>query len=200
MQHIWTYPAHVVRVIDGDSVVVDIELGYGVWLHKQHLRLYGIDAPERNRIATRKEGEKSRDFLIDMLNDTDPIWIHSIGKDKYGRWLTDIYPTATSGFTYNAAMIRGEHAQHYYGKKRDRIGIFVMSGTGETDFPDAFDLIMESMEVLRAERTYLLNEISYIARSKLFDYWNKGEEVPEYSIMVEQSEGKELKLFIKRFS
>ena len=36
----------MVRVVDGDTVDVDIDLGFGVWLRKQRIRLYGIDTPE----------------------------------------------------------------------------------------------------------------------------------------------------------
>ena len=36
----------MLRVIDGDTVDVDIDLGFGVWLRKQRIRLYGIDTPE----------------------------------------------------------------------------------------------------------------------------------------------------------
>ena len=36
----------MVKVVDGDTVDVDIDLGFGVWLRKQRIRLYGIDTPE----------------------------------------------------------------------------------------------------------------------------------------------------------
>ena len=41
----YEYRCKVVRVIDGDTVDVDIDLGFGVWLHKERVRLYGIDTP-----------------------------------------------------------------------------------------------------------------------------------------------------------
>lgn len=44
---LYTYQAEIVRVIDGDTVVANIDLGFRTWLHDEHLRLYGIDAPER---------------------------------------------------------------------------------------------------------------------------------------------------------
>ena len=40
------YKCKLVRVVDGDTVDVDIDLGFGVWLRKQRIRLYGIDTPE----------------------------------------------------------------------------------------------------------------------------------------------------------
>ena len=40
------YPAKVERVIDGDTIIVDLYLGLGVILDDQYIRLYGIDAWE----------------------------------------------------------------------------------------------------------------------------------------------------------
>ena len=49
----WTYRAKVVRVIDGDTVDVDIDLGFGIWQKNERVRIMGIDTPEsrtRNKI------------------------------------------------------------------------------------------------------------------------------------------------------
>lgn len=43
---IYTYRAEIVRVIDGDTIVANVDLGFRTWLHDEHLRLYGIDTPE----------------------------------------------------------------------------------------------------------------------------------------------------------
>ena len=40
------YKCKVTNVVDGDTVDVDIDLGFGVWLRDQRIRLYGIDTPE----------------------------------------------------------------------------------------------------------------------------------------------------------
>jgi micrococcal nuclease len=42
----YEYRCKIVKIIDGDTVDVDIDLGFGVWLHKERVRLYGIDTPE----------------------------------------------------------------------------------------------------------------------------------------------------------
>ena len=39
----YEYKCKMVKVIDGDTVDVDIDLGFGVWLRKQRIRMYGID-------------------------------------------------------------------------------------------------------------------------------------------------------------
>ena len=40
------YKIDVLRVVDGDTVDVDIDLGFGVWLRNQRVRIVGIDTPE----------------------------------------------------------------------------------------------------------------------------------------------------------
>ena len=51
----YEYKCKVVRVVDGDTVDVDIDLGFDVWLSKQRVRLYGVDTPESR---TRDKEEK----------------------------------------------------------------------------------------------------------------------------------------------
>ena len=40
------YRCQILRVVDGDTVDIDIDLGFGVWMRKQRVRLYGVDTPE----------------------------------------------------------------------------------------------------------------------------------------------------------
>ena len=42
----YEYKALINRVVDGDTVDVDIDLGFGVWLHDERVRIMGIDTPE----------------------------------------------------------------------------------------------------------------------------------------------------------
>ena len=42
----YEYKAKILRVVDGDTVDVDIDLGFGVWLHRERVRMMGIDTPE----------------------------------------------------------------------------------------------------------------------------------------------------------
>ena len=59
------YKCKLLRVIDGDTVDVDIDLGFGVWLRKQRIRMYGIDTPEsRTRdLEEKKYGLAAKEFL-----------------------------------------------------------------------------------------------------------------------------------------
>jgi micrococcal nuclease len=56
----YEYKATVVKVVDGDTVDVDIDLGFDTWLHNQRIRLYGIDTPE---CRTRNKQEKAHGLL-----------------------------------------------------------------------------------------------------------------------------------------
>ena len=49
------YDVHIVKIVDGDTVDVDINLGFGVWLHDERVRIMGIDTPESR---TRDDVEK----------------------------------------------------------------------------------------------------------------------------------------------
>ena len=42
----YEFKCKLVKVVDGDTIDIDIDLGFGVWLQKQRIRLYGIDTPE----------------------------------------------------------------------------------------------------------------------------------------------------------
>ena len=92
----YEYKCTVVKVVDGDTVDVDIDLGFGVWMRKQRIRMYGIDAPE-SRTSNRLEkryGIASKKYLIGMLDDKELILkTHKDAKGKYGRILGEIWRT-----------------------------------------------------------------------------------------------------------
>ena len=48
------YKCKILRIVDGDTVDVDIDLGFGVWLHKERIRMMGIDTPE-SRTSDKEE-------------------------------------------------------------------------------------------------------------------------------------------------
>ena len=85
----YEYRCKIVKIIDGDTVDVDIDLGFGVWLHKERIRLYGIDTPEsRTRdLEEKKYGLAAKQFLTNMLDDSGGIKLKSHGKGKFGRIL-----------------------------------------------------------------------------------------------------------------
>lgn len=90
---LFTYKAYVERVIDGDTLYVDIDLGFKMGIF-QYLRLRGINAPE---IDT-PEGKKAKTFIERELSKVPYIILCSSRSDKYDRYLADVFyqPTASS--------------------------------------------------------------------------------------------------------
>ena len=85
------YDAYVVSVYDGDTITVDFDLGFDLFLKNQKIRLYGIDAPELKG-AEKLSGLTSRDWLREkVLNKNIVIKTHKDVKEKYGRWLGEVY-------------------------------------------------------------------------------------------------------------
>ena len=115
---LFKYNAYVTNVYDGDTITCDIELGFGVKLHSQKVRLYGINTPEV-RGDSREEGLKSRYYLRDQILNKN-ILLETIGnkktnpdsdkKGKYGRWLGVIY---REEININELMIEKGYAKQY---------------------------------------------------------------------------------------
>lgn len=83
----YCYDAYISDVYDGDTVTCDIDLGFGIVIRKQKIRLYGIDAPEM-RGKERPHGKVTRNRLRELILDkTVRLYTISDKKGKYGRWL-----------------------------------------------------------------------------------------------------------------
>lgn len=96
---LYRFRARLVRVIDGDTIVVDISLGFGVARDDAHLRIAAINAPEIHG-STAVDGAAARDALTSLLCGTTgvlpPLYIETI-KDRMNRerYLANVYlPTA----------------------------------------------------------------------------------------------------------
>ena len=90
--NLYWYKAQVLRVIDGDSVELIIDLGFTVqW--KSICRLYGVDTPElRDKNPDmRKLAGTAREFTKEHLPVLSTIMVRSIELDKYGRPLIEVY-------------------------------------------------------------------------------------------------------------
>ena len=106
---------NVFRVVDGDTIDVDIDLGFYVWIKKQRIRLLGIDAPE-TRGESRPEGLAATEYLKSLI-DGQAIILRTVKgsdggdrDDSFGRWLGTIYH---GDMDVNAEMIRAGHAIPY---------------------------------------------------------------------------------------
>ena len=109
----FVYRATLDRVVDGDTLDADLQLGFSVVLHKQRIRLAGIDTPEsRTRNLEEKAlGLKAKDRLIELCTGT--FKVKSLGKGKYGRILG--IPYTADGEDICQKLIQEGHAVEYWG-------------------------------------------------------------------------------------
>ena len=122
------YNCTIVRVVDGDTVDVDIVLGFGVWLRKQRIRFHGVDTPEsRTRdLEEKKYGLAAKAFVEGHLP-VGSIRTLTTVKDKvgkYGRILGKFkaWDAQTDAWVnLNQLMIIKHHAVEYHGQSKEDI-------------------------------------------------------------------------------
>ena len=111
----------VTRVIDGDTVMADLQLVLGLVLQQQRLRLLGIDCPEiHTKDAVEKErGLQAKHYVEDKSPQLLDCIVHVVDKDNFGRWLVYLYykPTADSDYVSlnNELLVEG-HAVEWQKK------------------------------------------------------------------------------------
>jgi Micrococcal nuclease (thermonuclease) homologs len=120
------YDVHVNKVVDGDTVDVDINLGFGVWLHDERVRIMGIDTPE-SRTSDRVEklfGIAAKERLYQLLEkDAKLITTEDKSgedmKGKFGRILGDF--RAADGRLVTQIMIDEGHCVPYFGGSKEDV-------------------------------------------------------------------------------
>ena len=129
----YEYRCKVLKIIDGDTVDVDIDLGFGIVLKNERVRVMGIDTPEsRTRDKVEKQfGLASKKRLKEWLdNKSGPILktqINKKGEDmkgKFGRILGDftVYHAPTDSWRMvTDIMVEEGHAVAYFGGSKDEI-------------------------------------------------------------------------------
>jgi micrococcal nuclease len=122
----YEYRCKVVKIVDGDTVDVDIDLGFGVWLKKERIRMFGIDTPEsRTRdLDEKKYGLMAKDYITKLLDDEGGIVLKTRkdAEGKYGRILGELWRTTDFADTsINDLMIKNHHAVSYHGQSKEDI-------------------------------------------------------------------------------
>jgi micrococcal nuclease len=116
----YEYACKIKRVVDGDTIDVDIDLGFDVILSNQRVRLYGIDTPEsRTRdLVEKKFGLYAKEFLKGRVGEACTLRTRKDGKGKYGRILGEFI---VDGVNVNQEMIDKHIGVAYYGQSKDDI-------------------------------------------------------------------------------
>ena len=115
----FVYNATLDRVVDGDTFDCILDLGFDVKLHKQRVRLAGIDTPEsRTRdLAEKKLGLAAKERLKELC--IGKIQVKSLGKGKYGRILG--IPHTIEGEDICQKLINEGHAVEYNGGTKTKV-------------------------------------------------------------------------------
>jgi len=93
----YQYNAVIRKVVDGDTIEIDIDLGLSAWVHNEKIRLYGIDTPEVYGVKKGSPewelGNQSSEFVKQNLKENGQVIIETIKdkKEKYGRYLALVY-------------------------------------------------------------------------------------------------------------
>ena len=113
----YTYKAKLDRVIDGDTVDANIDLGFDISVHKR-IRLAGIDSPEsRTRnLEEKQRGLASKERLINLLKDGE-FTLESKEVGKYGRVLGILI---VNEININKTLVEEGYAVEYWGGKKKK--------------------------------------------------------------------------------
>tara|TARA_B100001996_G_scaffold367198_1_gene338605 strand:- start:1321 stop:1833 length:513 start_codon:yes stop_codon:yes gene_type:complete len=122
----YEYKCKILKVVDGDTVDVDLDLGFGVWLRNERVRLMGIDTPE-SRTSDKIEkifGQAAKDRVNSLLGD-EAILVSQVSKHgenmkgKFGRILGN-FKTINGDIVADVLMNEG-HAVAYHGGDKDNV-------------------------------------------------------------------------------
>ena len=110
------YACKVLRVVEGDTIDVNIDLGFNIW-HRGRVRMAGIDTPEsRTRnLEEKKLGLASKARLKELLKGQKVSIQCTKEKGKFGRILADVMVGDTN---INKQLIDEGHAREYQGGKK----------------------------------------------------------------------------------
>ena len=122
-QHIqdpFLYKCIIQRIVDGDTIDVDIDLGFGIWLRKERVRIAGIDTPEkRTRDKVEKVFGLAATAKAHELVPEGSECIIRTRRDKagkYGRTMGDF--VMSDGRLYTEVMVETHHAVPYEGQAK----------------------------------------------------------------------------------
>ena len=113
----YEYSSSLIKIIDGDTVDVLIDLGFNLY-KKERVRLLGIDAPESmtKDLAEKKLGLEAKAYITNWFAKNTPFRLQTTKDDKYGRILGVF--TGLDGKTLNTRLVDEGYAWAYDGKTK----------------------------------------------------------------------------------
>ena len=115
------YSINLIKVIDGDTVIADIDLGFDIVLKSQIVRLNNIDTPEihSDDEIEKKQGLISKQKLTELIiNKSIILFVEKNYKGKYGRILGTIF---VATININDYLIQNNYAVKYDGENKNNI-------------------------------------------------------------------------------
>jgi micrococcal nuclease len=114
----WVVPGTVRRIVDGDTLEIDLDLGWGVSYRKATVRLVGINCPERNTPAGLAASARAEQ----LLPPGTPVQVMSHKRDKYGRVLATVIWQQSDGevprrFDLSQMLLSEGHAEAFMVEK-----------------------------------------------------------------------------------
>jgi len=117
------YNATVVRIVDGDTIRLDIDLGFDIVLKNQSVRLYKVDTPEcRTRdLKEKAAGLLAKEVVQNLIAIGERVFIRTKldTKGKFGRLLGTII--TTDNININEHLIDNNYAVEYYGQSKTEV-------------------------------------------------------------------------------
>lgn len=121
----YEYKATLDRVVDGDTVDLNIDLGFDTWIHSMRVRVHHVDTPEKR---TRDPLEKffgllASDYVLYKLIDAKTIIVKTTldgPRDKYGRVLGEIW-VDNDTTSINDQLIENRYAVKYEGQNKSLV-------------------------------------------------------------------------------
>ena len=105
--NLYTYTAEVIRVIDGDTLLVLIDCGFSVF-KKERIRLARINCPEMDT----DDGKKAKEFVEENVKVGSTIMLYSKKKDSYGRYIGEVkFKDVTVDRNLSDFIINNQHAE-----------------------------------------------------------------------------------------
>lgn len=88
---LYEYLGEVNKVVDGNTLEINVDLGFGVWKHKEPIRLKGVEVPQPTG-ETLKEGAAAFEFLRDLLKDEERVLLRTFWDPTgaFDGWLAEV--------------------------------------------------------------------------------------------------------------